>query len=159
MKSVIEQVSETWSVQESNELYDVASWGKGYFSINDAGEMCVHPTKEPARSISLKKLVDNLVLRGIHLPLLIRFNDILRHRLEEIHGAFQSAIAEHQYQGGYCCVYPIKVNQQMHVVDKIIEYGRPFQFGLEAGSKPELLVVMAMADNDTPIVCNGFKDD
>ena len=157
--SVIGQVADLWSVHDANELYDVENWGKGYVSINDAGDLCVHPTKEPSRSINVKTLIDNLQLRGIALPVLIRFNDILRHRLEEIHTAFQSAITEHQYHGGYCCVFPIKVNQQRHVVEKIFEFGRPFGFGLEAGSKPELLVVMAMADNDTPIVCNGFKDD
>ena len=99
------------------------------------------------------------MLRGICLPILIRFAEILKHRLGEIHGAFQTAIREHQYQGDYCCVYPIKVNQQRQVVEEVLEFGKPFKFGLEAGSKPELLAVMAMADNDTPIICNGFKDD
>ena len=113
----------------------------------------------PTRSIDLKQLVDTLVLRGIDLPILIRFADILKHRLGEIHSAFQTAIAEHKYQGGYCCVYPIKVNQQRQVVEEVLEFGKPFRFGLEAGSKPELMAVMALADNDTPIICNGFKDD
>ena len=99
------------------------------------------------------------MLRGITLPILIRFADILKHRLGEIHSAFQTAIAEHKYQGGYCCVYPIKVNQQRQVVEEVLEFGKPFRFGLEAGSKPELMAVMALADNDTPIICNGFKDD
>ena len=117
------------------------------------------PEKDPARSIDLKQLVDTLVLRGINLPILIRFADILKHRLGEIHSAFQTAITEHKYQGGYCCVYPIKVNQQRQVVEEVLEFGKPFHFGLEAGSKPELMAVMALADNDTPIICNGFKDD
>ena len=99
------------------------------------------------------------MLRGINLPILIRFADILKHRLGEMHSAFETAIAEHDYQGGYCCVYPIKVNQQRQVVEEVLEFGKPFQFGLEAGSKPELMAVMALADNDTPIICNGFKDD
>src|SRR5207302_11519610 len=90
---------------------------------------------------------------------LIRFADILKHRLGEIHDAFATAIAEHRYQGDYCCVYPIKVNQQRQVVEEVLEFGKPYQFGLEAGSKPELMVVMALADNNTPIICNGFKDD
>jgi len=81
------------------------------------------------------------------------------HRVGEIAQAFQSAITECQYQGDYCCVYPIKVNQQRQVVEEVFEYGRPYRFGLEAGSKPELLAVLAIADNETPIVCNGFKDD
>ena len=151
--------TERWSVQDASELYDVASWGKGYFSVDSKGHVCVHPEKDPARFIDLKELVDTLVLRGIPLPILIRFADILKHRLGEIHSAFQTAIAEHRYQGGYFCVYPIKVNQQRHVIEEVLEYGRPYHFGLEAGSKPELLAVMALADNDTPIICNGFKDD
>jgi arginine decarboxylase len=89
---------------------------------------------------------------------LVRFTDILKHRLGEIHSAFQGAITQHQYQGGYSCVYPIKVNQQRQVVEEVLDFGRPYGFGLEAGSKPELLAVVALADNDTPIICNGFKD-
>src|SRR5439155_14206450 len=97
--------------------------------------------------------------RGIDLPILVRFGEILRHRLGEIHLAFQNAMRDHSFKGGYCCVYPIKVNQQRQVVEEVLEFGKPFRFGLEAGSKPELLAVLALADNDTPIVCNGFKDD
>jgi len=148
-----------WSVQDAADRYDVASWGKGYFSVSANGHVLVHPEKDPARSIDLKQLVDTLVLRGISPPLLIRFAEILKHRLGEIHEAFQNAITEHRYQGGYCCIYPIKVNQQRQVVEEVLEFGRPFKSGLEAGSKPELLAVMALADNDTPIICNGFKDD
>src|ERR671921_227306 len=117
-----------------------------------------HPTRDPARAIDLKELVDRLQLRGIGLPVLIRFTDILKHRLGDIHDAFQAAINQHQYQGGYCCVYPIKVNQQRQVVEEVLNFGRPYRFGLEAGSKPELLAVIAIADNETPIICNGFKD-
>ena len=151
--------TERWTPQLASDLYDVASWGKGYFSVGDNGHVRVHPEKDPARAIDLKQLVDTLVLRGISLPILIRFADILKHRLGEIHNAFQTAIAEHRYQGGYCCVYPIKVNQQRQVVEEVLEFGKPFKFGLEAGSKPELMAVMALADNQTPIICNGFKDD
>src|SRR5271155_4026531 len=151
--------TERWTPQLASDLYDVASWGKGYFSVGDNGHVRVHPEKDPARAIDLKQLVDTLVLRGISLPILIRFADILKHRLGDIHNAFQTAIAEHRYQGGYCCVYPIKVNQQRQVVEEVLEFGRPFGFGLEAGSKPEVMAVLAMADNATPIICNGFKDD
>jgi len=151
--------TERWSLQDANDLYDIERWGKGYFSIHREGHVLVHPDKDPARSLDLKKLVDTLVLRGISLPILIRFTEILKHRLGEIHGAFQTAIAEHKYNGRYCCVYPIKVNQQRQVVEEVLEFGRPYGFGLEAGSKPELLAVMAVASNDTPIICNGFKDD
>ncbi|OFW06242.1 MAG: arginine decarboxylase [Acidobacteria bacterium RIFCSPLOWO2_02_FULL_68_18] len=147
-----------WSVHDASELYEVARWGHGYFSVNGDGHVAVHPTKDPARVIDLKELVDRLQLRGISLPVLIRFTDILRHRLGEIHAAFQGAIAQNQYHGGYSCVYPVKVNQQRQVVEEVLDFGRPYGFGLEAGSKPELLAVVALADNETPIICNGFKD-
>jgi arginine decarboxylase len=147
-----------WSVHDASELYEVARWGNGYFSVNDAGHVEVHPTRDPARAIDLKELVDRLQLRGISLPVLVRFTDILKHRLGDIHAAFQTAIAQHQYQGKYACVYPIKVNQQRQVVEEVLNFGRPYGFGLEAGSKPELLAVVAVADNETPIICNGFKD-
>src|SRR5436305_2294129 len=151
--------TERWTPQVASDLYDVASWGKGYFSVGENGNDRIHPEKDPARSIDLKELVDTLVLRGIDLPILVRFADILKHRLGELHAAFQTAIADHKYQGKYCCVYPIKVNQQRQVVEEVLEFGKPYQFGLEAGSKPELMAVMALADNETPIICNGFKDD
>jgi arginine decarboxylase len=147
-----------WTSQDASELYEVARWGKGYFSVGTDGHVLVHPTKDPSRAIDLKQLVDHLQLRGIGLPTLIRFRDILRHRLRDIHDAFQSAITQHNYAGQYACVYPIKVNQQRQVVEEVLAFGRPYQFGLEAGSKPELLAVVALADNDTPIICNGFKD-
>jgi arginine decarboxylase len=157
--SLVLEPTDRWSTLDASELFDVASWGKGYFSVNDEGHVLVHPEKDPARSIDLKKLIDTLVLRGISLPILIRFAEILKHRLQEIHDAFEVAIREHKYNGDYCCVYPIKVNQQRQVVEEVLEFGKPFKFGMEAGSKPELLAVMALCDNDTPIICNGFKDD
>ncbi len=149
---------EVWSVSDASELYEVPRWGKGYFSISSAGNVMVHPTKDPSAAIDLKQLADDLQARGINLPLLIRFSDILRHRLSDIHDAFKAAIAQHQYSGRYCCVYPIKVNQQRQVVEEVLNFGAEYGFGLEAGSKPELLAVSAMATNDTPIICNGFKD-
>jgi arginine decarboxylase len=150
--------SSSWSITEAAELYDVPRWGQGYFSINEHGHLQVHPTKEPARAVDLKRLVDRLQLRGLAVPILIRFTDILKHRLGEIHAAFQQAINTHQFQGRYCCVYPIKVNQQRQVVEEVLNFGAQYGFGLEAGSKPELLAVAALATNDTPIICNGFKD-
>jgi len=158
-EAVAWEPTERWSLADAGELYDVASWGKGYFSIGSNGHLWVHPSKEPTRGIDLRELVEKLELRGISLPILIRFAEILKHRLAELHQAFQNSIAEHGYKGGYCCVYPIKVNQQRQVVEEVLKYGRPYKFGLEAGSKPELLAVLAIADNDTPIICNGFKDD
>ena len=158
-EAVAWEPNERWTVTDSAELYDVASWGKGYFSVGSNGHVWVHPAKDPARGIDLRELVEKLELRGISLPILVRFGEILKHRLGELHQAFQNSIAEHGYKGGYCCVYPIKVNQQRQVVEEVFKYGRPYHFGLEAGSKPELLAVLAVADNDTPIICNGFKDD
>lgn len=151
--------ADVWSVSEASDLYEIPRWGKGYFSAGKNGHMLVHPTKDPTRHIDLKELVDRLQLRGIDLPILIRFRGILKDRLREIHDAFQRAIGDHSYKGKYSCVYPVKVNQQRQVVEEILEYGRPYGFGLEAGSKPELLAVVALADGDTPIICNGFKDD
>ncbi|MES1254649.1 MAG: arginine decarboxylase, partial [Acidobacteriota bacterium] len=151
-------VGENWTAADATELYEIARWGKGYFAIGDNGQVKVHPTKDPNRSIDLKQLVDDLQARGISLPTLIRFRDILQHRLKDISEAFQGAIAQHEYGGQYICVYPIKVNQQRQVVEEVLDFGRPYHFGLEAGSKPELLAVAALADNDTPIICNGFKD-
>ena len=152
------QAGEIFTVSDATELYEVDRWGKGYFSISRDGHLLVHPTKDPSRSIDLKQLTDHLMLRGIGLPVLIRFTDILRHRIGDIHNAFQTAINQHNYDGRYICVYPIKVNQQRQVVEEVHDFGREYGFGLEAGSKPELLAVMAQATNDTPIICNGFKD-
>src|SRR5271155_2199837 len=149
-----------WKIQDALDIYEVKHWGKGYFGINDKGHVAVHPNKRPEQAIDLKELVDQLQERGIQLPILLRFTDILRHRVGELHEAFKNAIAEFGYQGKYCCVYPIKVNQQRHVVEEILDFGKPFGFGLEAGSKPELLAVLALTNGtDTPIICNGFKDD
>ncbi len=158
-ETTVWEPTERWTTVDAAEGYDVASWGKGYFSVGANGHLWVHPAKDPARSIDLLELVEKLELRGIYLPILIRFAEILKHRLGELHQAFQNSITEHGYKGKYCCVYPIKVNQQRQVVEEVFKYGRPYHFGLEAGSKPELLAVLAIADNETPIICNGFKDD
>ncbi len=149
-----------WTVDDSAKLYGIQSWGQGYFSHNSEGHVTVHPTQSPEVSVDLKKLVDELRGRDIQLPLLIRFTDILKHRVGKLHDAFERAMIENEYKGDYRCVYPIKVNQQRHVVEEILHFGKPYGFGLEAGSKPELLAVMALVDDDrTPIICNGFKDD
>jgi arginine decarboxylase len=149
-----------WTVRDSARLYGIQNWGQGYFSVNDEGHVAVHPNQDPAQSIDLKRLIDELRERDIQLPVLVRFTDILRHRVGQMHAAFKTAICENDYKGEYRCVYPIKVNQQRHVVEEIHSFGKPYGFGLEAGSKPELLAVMAIVDDDnTPIICNGFKDD
>lgn len=149
-----------WTIQDSAETYGIEHWGKNYFKINADGNVAIHPEKDPNRSIDLKKLMDQLQLRGIQLPVLVRLSDILKHRLAEMQAAFQAAISENGYNGKYACVYPIKVNQQRHVVEEILNIGTQYGWGLEAGSKPELLVVLALTNGrDTPIICNGFKDD
>lgn len=155
----VREPADRWTTADAAELYDVQSWGKGYFSVGTNGHVWVHPTKDSARGIDLKELVDKLELRGIYLPILIRFGEILQHRLTDMHSAFQNAITEHGYKANYCCVYPIKVNQQRQVVEEVFTFGKQYKFGLEAGSKPELLAVLGTADNETPIICNGFKDD
>jgi arginine decarboxylase len=151
-------IGDAWSITDATELYEIGRWGNGYFTIGDNGQVKVHPTKDPNRSIDLKQLIDDLQRRGISLPTLLRFRGILAHRLQDIHDAFQAAITQHEYSSPYICVYPIKVNQQRQVVEEILDFGRQYGFGLEAGSKPELLAVVALASNDTPIICNGFKD-
>src|SRR5437763_11852610 len=159
-KLVTPEIAEQWKIQDALDTYGVNHWGKGYFGVNAHGHVVVHPDKNPDRAIDLKDLIDQLQARGIQLPILLRFTDILRHRVGEIHDAFQAAIKEFDYAGRYCCVYPIKVNQQRHVVEEILDFGKPYGFGLEAGSKPELLAVLALTNgHQTPIICNGFKDE
>ncbi|MCA9080942.1 MAG: biosynthetic arginine decarboxylase [Planctomycetaceae bacterium] len=148
-----------WTAVDAADLYEVPRWGKSYFSVSAEGHLLVHPDRDPQRSIDMKELADRLQLRGLDLPILVRFNGILKDRMRELHDCFAKAIADHDYKGRYSFVYPIKVNQQREVVDKIVEYGRQYGFGLEAGSKPELLAVVAVSEPHMPIICNGFKDD
>jgi len=150
-----------WSVEDSLELYAVEAWGAGYFSINDAGHVVVRPDGDPARQIDLYEVVEQLRARDLTAPVVIRFSDILRHRLRRLHDAFAAAIAENDYRGAYSAVFPIKVNQQRLVVEEVYRGSTELGFGLEVGSKPELLAVMAMTEDapDRLIICNGFKDD
>jgi arginine decarboxylase len=149
----------SWSVADSLELYNVRQWGAGFFGINDRGHVTVHARGGEGPSLDLKDLVDELLQRGIDVPILIRFSDILRTRIEQLNEAFARAFAEHEYTGAYMGVYPIKVNQQRHVVEEVVHYGGPWNFGLEAGSKPELMAVLAMLESPEPlIICNGYKD-
>ncbi|MBF0132008.1 MAG: biosynthetic arginine decarboxylase [Magnetococcales bacterium] len=148
-----------WSIQESLDLYHVLAWGEGYFGANEKGNFTVSPSKDPARCIDLKELADEIQTQGISLPVLVRFSDILRSRIELLYESFQSAIREYGYRGRYCGVYPIKVNQQRQVVEELVQFGRPYLMGLEAGSRPELQIALAMLENlESPIVCNGYKD-
>ena len=159
MREALQTELRAWTVKDSLELYNVNGWGRDFFTINDAGHVEVTPSGPGSTRIDLRELVDDLRSRGLNMPLLIRFSDILRTRVEQLCGSFQQAIAENDYKGAYRGVYPIKVNQQRHVVEELTEYGRPFNLGLEAGSKPELLVALALQDNpDALILCNGYKD-
>ncbi|QEL20020.1 biosynthetic arginine decarboxylase [Limnoglobus roseus] len=160
-KSLDAEAAHPWRNADALETYGVKNWGKGYFGINKLGHLTVHPGKAADHSLDLKELIDQLQHRGIQLPILLRFSDILQHRIGEIGGAFKKAIDEYGFQGKYSCVYPIKVNQQRHVVEEVLAFGKEHGFGLEAGSKPELLAVLALTNGtgDTPIICNGFKDD
>ncbi|MGH8219067.1 MAG: biosynthetic arginine decarboxylase, partial [Steroidobacteraceae bacterium] len=153
--------AQPWSAEDSLDLYQVSAWGKGYFSINAAGHVVVRPDTQPGREIDLFEVVEGLKARDLATPVVVRFSDILAHRLSSLHAAFAQAIAENDYRNRYSAVYPIKVNQQRLVVEEVYRYGSEFGFGLEVGSKPELLAVMAMTENapDRLIVCNGFKDD
>ncbi len=133
-----------WSIQDSVELYNVRNWGRDFFRINEAGNVEVTPAGPRGESIDLKQLVDDLVSRDLQPPLLIRFTDILEHRVRTLAGAFKSAIREYEYQGNYRGVFPIKVNQQRHLVEDYVKVAATFHMGLECGSKPELLIVLAM---------------
>ena len=150
-----------WTAQDSARIYCLNEWGKGYFDADPNGHLVVQPEKNPERRIDLYDVIEGLREREIHTPVLIRFPDIVAHRLRSIRESFLTAIADHDYQGSYCGVYPIKVNQQRHVCEEIRDLGDDLDFGLEAGSKPELLAVLGLTTgrNHMPIVCNGFKDD
>ena len=153
--------AQPWRIEDSLDLYHLNAWGKGYFSINDAGHVIVRPDPQGTNAIDLFEVVEGLKARDLTTPVVVRFSDILAHRLKHIHAAFAQAITENNYKNSYAAVFPIKVNQQRLVVEEVYRYGKEFGFGLEVGSKPELLAVMAMTENapDRLIVCNGFKDD
>jgi arginine decarboxylase len=148
-----------WTIDDASDLYSIRNWGSPYFSINDDGHVEVTPARDRKRVIDLKLLVDDLIARGINLPILLRFTDILQSRIRTLAQAFREAIDLHDYSGRFRGVFPVKVNQQSHIVEDIVRFGRPYDLGLEAGSKPELLVVLALLDTpDALIICNGYKD-
>ncbi len=148
-----------WTAKQSSDLYQVPKWGADFFSVSPRGELLVHPRLQDAAAIALPKLVNELENRGLRRPMLIRFSDILAKRIEGLAGFFADAIAEHDYTGRWRGVYPIKVNQQAHVVEEIVQFGAPFGVGLEAGSKPELLIALALLETtDALLICNGYKD-
>lgn len=149
-----------WSVDRSASQYQINGWGAPYFGINARGHVAVFPTGQGQPAIDLFELTESLRARGLEPPLLIRFADVVGHRIQQINQAFQQAIAEYGYEGRYRGVYPVKVNQERHLVDEVVEFGRPWEFGLEAGSKPELLIALsAMSTPGGLIICNGYKDE
>lgn len=148
-----------WGPEDSLKLYNVENWGLNYFGINEKGHITIQPRKTITPSIDIKTVIDDIIARGIKLPVLIRFHDILRDRVISLNEAFKKAIQEYQYKNHYQGVYPIKVNQLREVVEEILDAGEPYRFGIEAGSKAELVASVAM--NTTPgslILCNGYKD-
>jgi arginine decarboxylase len=150
----------SWTVEESKELYNIEGWGIGYFDVNARGHVTVHPTREPERGLDLFDLAMDLEAQGVGLPLLLRFSDILRTRIQTLSEKFRSAMREFGYTGNYTTVYPIKVNQQRHIIEEIVQHGEEHGVGLEVGSKPELQAVLALTERtDHVIICNGYKDE
>jgi len=148
-----------WDIQAARNLYNIHRWGAKYFDINDAGHVVATPLQDAGVAVDLTDVIEEAKVRGLKHPLLIRFQDILRHRVEAINLAFRSSITEFGYQGKYRGVFPIKVNQLREVVEEILDAGKPFDFGLEVGSKPELFAGLAMQNQmGSLIVCNGYKD-
>jgi arginine decarboxylase len=149
-----------WTPEDSAKLYRVDEWGAGYFSVTSRGTVAVHPDANPARSIDLFDVACGLAARDLTPPIIVRFPGILGHRMGSIRKAFDDAIAELKYRGTYACLYPIKVNQERHVCEAVRNFAHELGFGLEVGSKPELLAGLALTRgmNGMPLVCNGFKD-
>src|SRR5712691_2275496 len=153
------EASEPWSIQQARNLYNIHRWGAKYFDINEAGRVVAKPLRDTGASVDLTDVIEEARARGLKFPILIRFQDILRHRVESINMAFRNAITEFNYQGRYRGVFPIKVNQLREVVEEILDAGKPYDFGLEVGSKPELFAGLAMQNQlGSLIVCNGYKD-
>ena len=148
-----------WDIEAAIATYNVDRWGSDYFTINEAGNVVARPLQENGGSIDIMEVVSEARKRGLGFPLVIRFQDLLRHRVESVNHAFRNAIAEFDYKNQYRGVFPIKVNQLREVIEEIVDAGEQFHFGLEAGSKPELVAALAMhKDPESLIVCNGYKD-
>ena len=148
-----------WDVEAAIATYNVEGWGSGYFTVNSSGNVVAKPLQENGGSIDILEVVNEARARSLGFPLLIRFQDLLRHRVETVNRSFQNAITEFGYKSEYRGVFPIKVNQLREVIEEIVDAGRPFHFGLEAGSKPELIAALAMhKDPESLIICNGYKD-
>jgi len=153
------EASQRWDIQAARNLYNIDRWGARYFDINEAGHVVATPLQEAGASVDITDVIEEAKGRGLKFPLLIRFQDILRNRVESINRAFQNSITEFNYQGRYRGVFPIKVNQLREVVEEILDAGKPYHFGLEVGSKPELFAGLALQDQPgSLIICNGYKD-
>src|ERR1044071_2594668 len=153
------EATKPWDIQAARSLYNIDRWGARYFDINDAGHVVAKPLLESGIAVDLTDVIEEARGRGLKFPLLIRFQDILRHRVEAMNTAFRNSIKEFNYQGEYRGVFPIKVNQLREVVEEILEAGKPFNFGLEVGSKPELFAGLALQSQmGSLIICNGYKD-
>ena len=150
-------MSNTWNTDAARHTYAIPHWGDGYVDVSEAGEIVMRPRGAEGPALSLPQIVDRARSEGLRLPLLVRFPDILADRLARLQGAFARAIAENGYAGGYTAIYPIKVNQQRGVAGELVAAGT-HGFGLEAGSKPELMAVLAMARPGSIVICNGYKD-
>lgn len=149
----------SWTIEDSEKLYRIQGWGEPYFSINAAGHVTVSPKGDRGGSLDLFELVESLRQRNLGLPLLIRFSDILADRIERLNACFAKAIARYKYPGTYQGVFPVKCNQQRHLVEDVVRFGQPYQFGLEAGSKPELMIALAtLKTPNSLLICNGYKD-
>jgi arginine decarboxylase len=150
-----------WTPRDAAELYGLDSWGAGYFGVSERGTVVAHPHGSPDRAIDLHEVIQGLGARDLQPPVVLRFDDILAHRMGHLRRAFDQALAEAEYGGVYTCVYPIKVNQQRHICEEVRDLGESLGFGLEAGSKPELLAGLALTEghNSMLFVCNGFKDE
>jgi arginine decarboxylase len=150
----------SWTVKDAEKLYNMSGWGLGYFRVSPEGHVTVHPDANRKRGLDLFQLAMDLNAQGVGLPLLLRFSDILRSRIQSLASEFASAIKEFGYEGAYTTVYPVKVNQQRHVVQEIVEFGAPHGVGLECGSKPELQAILGLNESTNHlIVCNGYKDE
>src|SRR6202045_4930467 len=148
-----------WDVESAIATYNVDGWGGGYFTVNAEGNVIAKPLQENGGSITLLEVVNEARTRGLSFPLVLRFQDLLRHRVESVNLAFQNSITEFGYGGAFRGVFPIKVNQLREVIEEIVDAGQQFHFGLEAGSKPELVAALAMhKDAESLIICNGYKD-
>ncbi len=149
-----------WTKEKSEELYGIKNWGRRYFSISDKGEVLINPYKDAESAVSLKDIVTGVKDRGLDMPVLLRFENILDAQISYLNDSFNHAIRNLNYKGRYQGVYPIKVNQQQQVIQEVTKFGQRYHHGLEVGSKPELIAALSeMKDKEACLICNGYKDE